>query len=613
MALSASNHATGLGSAFDGNPVLETHPSREEVTRKASSLAQVLDPEVLALLPDPELRPILLAAVLHELRELDTTGEVTQEALLAKSRILRVLKKPYEPFFAEDVLAVMGAEAGEGEANLEEHPTTNSTVRNMLLANRLNEFLAGSGWKAELALADYTWKGWAATHQKGQLPTLPEGTDEKPYLKVLIRFTKEKSFLLWVRSVLFRMKTSNDSPDFADYGVPASGEGIGEVLGTPAGVWFTADENGMKKALKAIARRQAKPADREAVARMEKNRELGRKLAADLETCGAWPKVISSVDNLSEPQIDAVLQWAEEVVKGGLGSKGVIYSGLQGQHALLQFGQPSTRTNAAAHIACRDVLGMGVDDQDLSKSSAAKGESPASTRMTLRTHHYDTVLTRTKEFEAEAEAWTADPVSPTRISLGGNEHHPTQTLSEVLTLMRHFGCEQMTLEELREKTHEKPPTISFIGHTKNKRADKALIRFILKYLPEWKVLNLVPEDKYLPEISGDKYKARVDENLRDQDHLIGLLKGEKVSIVYTCNAEKTSGEDGAGDGIKPVNYHASVRTLNETGCMLMHPLPASENAEIEDAVLTHPNSLITAQMKGKIAVIASLVAHQLAA
>jgi len=145
----------------------------------------------------------------------------------------------------------------------------------------------------------------------------------------------------------------------------------------------------------------------------------------------------------------------------------------------------------------------------------------------------------------------------------------------------------------------------FTGHTKNKRADKALIIAINTYLPEWKIENLVPEQKYVPDGFEDfeNFTSKIV-NFEDENNVIEATK--YADFVYISNPYQTSGE---GSFNNEDRYKLTKEVVDTNNFKVLAALPASE--ELDPKIFSHPNSLIKEVMINKIDIIASLSAHTL--
>ncbi len=614
-------------------------PERDAVGRQLDLFEKHLRPDDLfRLFPNPATRPVLLAALLRELHWMSedilqaSAPDVAAETLQTRSTIAQILQKPYAPVFMKDILRTFAQAASTVDREdlqgwykhelLTKGDGLNSTLRNLLLAVSLNDTVfRGTDKKAKIALGQYTWRELKAKVGEGEIPDLPKGTDDKPYVKFLVAVTDAENNVL-------EYMDYGQSEGQEKYGQHATGEGLGNIVGRPtARLIDPLDLPDVMRGLRAIEASQREPEDAEAVRRIGLHMRLKKTMVDAMESDDGrtFPSALSDVDDLTPEQMTMVFNWADTVKKMwgqnvhvekgklAIGEVGVVYPKFRGRIGLVRMDQPSTRTVTAATAALR-ALGMTPEPQSMGQSSRAKGEGRASEDTTLASHDISVVLARYQDFENDAAqiAATKKDKIPTRISLGGDVHHPTQTLAEVLLFMDHFRCATHTIEELFEKTAVAPPTIAFMGHTRRKRADRALIKFVAKHLPHWKIRIIVPKEEYLPTDlpASANIHTIVSNELMNDGPVADLTRD--CAFLYVSNQEATSGSEGKGDGKKPADYHLSENVLEQNpNLRILHPLPAS--GELADNVFDHPHSLIAGQMQNKIAVITALVAHQLEA
>lgn len=617
--------------AWSENSLLDYIGKSDLVKDALTNLRQVVpDGFLREVLPSADKRPVLAAAVVLELADFKpSSNSIRAEDLIAASPILSTLSTRYKPIMMSDLIYLVERSSGHGLSyqtikNISDSlGGMNSTLRNLCIANLYNEGLfANSTLKADIALTQYTWRGLHSQISTYAAPDLPAGSADSPYLRFTVAISRGTSLPLTYFDY-------GHPENQEKYGKRSTGEGAGIIVGSPLHM-SPIEPNETKElifAFKQVAASQkSNPSEPEAIRRIDVHNKMIRQLVDFVKTSEGlqFPAVISEVNDLSEKQLQSVLLWSNLVEKMLENStdrvnsqemrmgRGLIFTMFAGKHARVESSQPSTRTVSAAADALRS-LGMTIDIP--STSSREKGESTISEGVTLSAHNVDIVLRRDPNFENEAPALRAlGSKVPVHICLGGNKNHPTQTLGEIKAFMDYFGCGTYSLDQLRSNTFEEPPTITFIGRTDQKRADKALIAFILEHLPHWNVRVLVPTEKDVPKLDlpdGARYMVKVESELNNDDVVLRETQGS--TFIYTSNSEATSNveEKGKGDGKKAALFHIPVEVLSKNGCHLMHPLPAS--AELDERIFHHKHSLIRQQMENKIYVIASLTAHQLIA
>jgi hypothetical protein len=179
--------------AWRNHLLATTIPNLDQCCTHLATLKRAIDPEVLeSLLPSPNTRPFLAAAVVIELSNLIADQIPTlREQLIAASPILQILARPYMPLVSEPILELLGkiqqiggAEIGdilprlilEGPAQ----NVINSTLRDLLLAIRLNQtVLRGSEIQAYVQPAQYSWRTLNANTSLFGLPDLPIQCEEQ--------------------------------------------------------------------------------------------------------------------------------------------------------------------------------------------------------------------------------------------------------------------------------------------------------------------------------------------------------------------------------------------------------------------------------------------------
>lgn len=266
-----------IGGSLDEN---ELYASIEDLQRCFSR--EVLE----SMLPDPELRPLLLAAIISELRFLaddepdisqDDSVAVQEQTLQTKSCIIRALRHPYKPVFIKDAIARFKGEDRESMGKVydtliyseeEGEAGINDTLRNMILAFYINEQIMGDDHSAKLCLAQYTLGEQWAKINEGEMPELPIGTDKKTYVKLLIAITD-------IDDNVVEYIDYGQSEGQEQNGIKPTGEGLGSVIGRPTSRLIDPlDSNQVVHALKQIERSQNTEDDREAVRRIEQAYQL---------------------------------------------------------------------------------------------------------------------------------------------------------------------------------------------------------------------------------------------------------------------------------------------------------------------------------------------------
>jgi aspartate carbamoyltransferase catalytic subunit len=173
------------------------------------------------------------------------------------------------------------------------------------------------------------------------------------------------------------------------------------------------------------------------------------------------------------------------------------------------FFEPSTRTRLSFEAAMLRLGGNCLGFADPGSSSAAKGESLADT-IRMAASYADLIVMRNPKEGAAllASRYSSVPV----INAGdGGHHHPTQTLTDLLTIRRLRG-------ELRGLT------VGFCGDLKFGRTVHSLAKALARY-PGMRLVFISP-----PELNAPEYITR------------GILEKAGISYRETGNLEEVIGD-----------------------------------------------------------------------
>ena len=219
------------------------------------------------------------------------------------------------------------------------------------------------------------------------------------------------------------------------------------------------------------------------------------------------------------------------------------------------FFEPSTRTRMSFQAAMQRAGGSVIGFSDVSTSAMKKGESLADT-IRIISGYADVIVMRHPEAGSVANAAEHATVPVINAGDGPNEH-PTQTLTDLYTIMKEKG----TLENLK---------VGFVGDLKYGRTVHSLITALCHFNPELFFVSLeslaVPE-KYLADLKeqGIKYTAEQD-----------LMKVSKeLDVIYVTRTQKERFPDPEGYEKSKGAYRLDrsiVKNIKEDA-LILHPLP----------------------------------------
>lgn len=188
--------------------------------------------------------------------------------------------------------------------------------------------------------------------------------------------------------------------------------------------------------------------------------------------------VISPLD-LSVEELDRLLDLAEDIIDHPKKYSQVC----QGKKLATLFYEPSTRTRLSFEAAMMNLGGNVLGFSSADSSSAAKGESVADTIRVISSYADICAMRHPKEgAPLVASQYSSIPV----INAGdGGHNHPTQTLTDLLTIKRLKGG----LDNL---------TIGLCGDLKFGRTVHSLIRAMIRY-KNVKFVMISPDELRIPD------------------------------------------------------------------------------------------------------------------
>lgn len=222
------------------------------------------------------------------------------------------------------------------------------------------------------------------------------------------------------------------------------------------------------------------------------------------------------IRDLSTAEIDELIAVANDIIANPKKYAEVCH----GKKLATLFFEPSTRTRLSFEAAMYELGGNVLSVAGGNSSSAAKGESVADTAKTVSCYADIIAMRHPKEGAPLVAAMNASiPV----INAGdGGHNHPTQTLTDLLTISREKG----RLCDL---------TIGFCGDLKFGRTVHSLIAALARYTGI-KIVLVSPEELRVP----DYIKTDVlDRNAIPYEETTDLLSAmPKLDILYMTRVQR---------------------------------------------------------------------------
>lgn len=275
------------------------------------------------------------------------------------------------------------------------------------------------------------------------------------------------------------------------------------------------------------------------------------------------PAHLIDLNDVTVSQWNAILQLAHDIKEAPM-----VYAGsCRGKIMGTLFFEPSTRTQMSFQTAMLRLGGGIIGFDNPSNSSIAKGENLKDTTKIVSGYADILVMRHPLEGSAKAAALTADcPV----INAGDGGHlHPTQTLTDLLTLREEKG----SLEGL---------TVGFCGDLKNGRTVHSLLKALSCYQNNHFIL-ISTEGLRLPRYIKD-YISASGKTYEEVGTLEEALP--KLDVLYMTRIQQERFESAEEyERQKDVFcLDAEKMKLARKELIVLHPLPRVDEiaAEVDD-------------------------------
>lgn len=278
--------------------------------------------------------------------------------------------------------------------------------------------------------------------------------------------------------------------------------------------------------------------------------------------------------DFSLEELDEVLSLAERIVR----RPSAYLTACRGKILASLFYEPSTRTKFSFDAAMLRLGGSTLGFSDPNTSSTAKGETVADSARTVSQYADIIVVRHPKEGTAKLMSRYADcPV----INAGdGGHHHPTQTLTDLLT-MRHYkgGFDGLT--------------VGVCGDLKFGRTIHSLVTCLARY-QNVRFLFISPEELTMPAFVTEELRAN-GVPFTETDDLEGSISRLDVLYMSRVQRERFISEE---EYLRLKDFFvltADKMALAKADMIVMHPLPRVN--EIATEVDEDPRAAYFAQVK----------------
>ncbi|MCL2720116.1 MAG: aspartate carbamoyltransferase [Treponema sp.] len=279
-------------------------------------------------------------------------------------------------------------------------------------------------------------------------------------------------------------------------------------------------------------------------------------------------------EDFSLDEMESLFSLAEKIEK----EEKYLRDSCKGKLLATLFFEPSTRTRLSFEAAMLRLGGSCLGFAEPGSSSASKGESLADT-IRMAASYADTIVMRNPKEGAAllAKQYSSVPV----INAGdGGHHHPTQTLTDLLTIKRLSG----NIENI---------TVGFCGDLKFGRTVHSLAKALARY-KNIKMIFISPKELVLPDyIKNILNKQNVE--YTERENLEKSMPEIDVLYMTRVQRERFFNED---DYIRLKDTYVLNTEKMAAGnekLIVLHPLPRVNEISIE--IDADPRAAYFAQAK----------------
>ncbi|CEQ25213.1 Aspartate carbamoyltransferase (Aspartate transcarbamylase) (ATCase) [[Clostridium] sordellii] len=263
-------------------------------------------------------------------------------------------------------------------------------------------------------------------------------------------------------------------------------------------------------------------------------------------------------EDFSINEIDEILSLSQNIIDNP--SK---YSSVcEGNLLATLFYEPSTRTRFSFEAAMNRLGGRVIGFSEPKSSSTAKGETLEDTMETVSCYA-DAIVMRHPRAGSALEASRFARVPFINAGDGGNQH-PTQTLTDILTI-----------KSLKGKLENH--TIGLCGDLKNGRTVHSLVKAMSRY-KDTKFVFIAPEELKMPDYIKEAIKGHDYIETNNLDEVIGEL-----DVLYMTRVQQERFEN-KDEYERLKNYYiltAEKMKKAKSDMLVMHPLPRVNEIDTE--------------------------------
>ena len=267
------------------------------------------------------------------------------------------------------------------------------------------------------------------------------------------------------------------------------------------------------------------------------------------------------IEDLSVSEIEALVATAEDIIDNPQKYAEVC----RGKKLASLFYEPSTRTRLSFEAAMIELGGSVIGFSEAQSSSAAKGESVADTAKVISCFADIMVMRHFKE--GAPMVASLNSTVPVINAGDGGHNHPTQTLTDLLTIKREKG----RFDNL---------TVGLCGDLKFGRTVHSLIAALSRYTGI-KFVLISPAELTVPDYIKNEILDRNGIEYVETTDLEAVMPELDILYMTRVQRERFFNEQ---DYIRlKDSYILSQSKLNlaKSDCIVMHPLPRVNEITVE--------------------------------
>ena len=265
------------------------------------------------------------------------------------------------------------------------------------------------------------------------------------------------------------------------------------------------------------------------------------------------PRSLISILDLSIPELDDLIATANDIIE----NPGKYAEVCKGKKLATLFFEPSTRTRLSFEAAMLELGGSVLGFSEANSSSASKGESVADTAKVISC--YADIIAMRHPRDGAPFVAAQNATIPVINAGDGGHNHPTQTLTDLLTISREKG----RLDHL---------TIGLCGDLKYGRTVHSLIEAMSRYEGVRFVL-ISPEELKIPDYI--KYEVMDKDNIPYEETVDLEAALPELDILYMTRIQRERFADPYEYERLKDSYVLTPEKLEgaKPDMSILHPLP----------------------------------------